>query len=90
MQQSYKHQFIVEISAGCRQTVFGSSSIQGDTNNLIETDFLHISMVLRKIDNKVSVYDFFRRKNAPLHQFIAKSLRGGGVGKQFSAQVAPR
>ena len=31
---------------------------------------------------------FFRRKNAPLHQFIVKSLRE--VGKQFSAQVAPK
>ena len=49
---------------------------EGYTNNLIETDFHHISMVLRKIDNNVSVYYFFRRKNAPLHQFIVKSLRG--------------
>ena len=35
---------------------------EGYTNNLIETDFLHISMVLRKIDNNVSVYDFFAEK----------------------------
>ena len=45
-------------------------------------------MVLRKIENNLSVYDFFRRKNAPLRQFIVKSLRG--VGNQFSAQVALR
>ena len=56
--------------------------------NLIETNFLHISMVLRKIDNNLSVYDFFSPKNATFHQFIVKSLQGGG--KKFSAQVAPR
>ena len=39
-------------------------------------DFLHISMVRRKIDNNVAVYDYFGGKNAPLHQFILKSLWG--------------
>ena len=48
---------------------------QDDTNNLIETAFLHISMVQRKIDNNVAVYEYFGRNNGPLHQFIVKSLR---------------
>ena len=34
-------------------------------------------MVLRIIDNNVAVYDFFRRKNARLHQFIVKSMLWG-------------
>ena len=54
------HQFIVKSLRGGRQTVFRSSSSKVIllSNNLIETDFLHISMVLRKIDNNVSVHDF--------------------------------
>ena len=50
--------------------------LQEDTNNLIERAFLHISVVQRKIENNVAVYEFFGWMDAHLHEIIVKSLRG--------------
>ena len=71
-----------KISAGGRQAVFGWSSSK-EMLTILLTPISFISPLFwEKLTMMCLFMIFFRQKNAPLHQFIVKSLRGGGGGRQ--------